>query len=250
MNDSVEGLILKQIDFKEFDAIITVLTREYGKIAFRASGIRKMSSKNAGSLLPYTKAEFQFDYRPDKNIFRLKTARTIELYRHLHEDLSCSYGAAVAANVADAFSLQGEEFAEKEEVYAATEKCLTYINTGKDTKTVLCLYLADMMNLFGIVPEVDGCVRCGNQKVIAISAEDGGFLCADHAREESVPFNTVEELKRFRLVVKAGLEHIDLVEKAGGADNVDLRILEQMIRLHAAMDMKCFSLYNRLFGIE
>ena len=250
MNDLVQGLILKQIDFKDYDAIITVLTMEYGKISFRASGVRKMSSKNAGSILPYTLAEFQFDYKEDQTMFRMKTARTIELYRHLHEDLACSYGAAVAANVADAFSLQGMEFEEKEEVFAYTKKCFSCFNEGHETNTVLCLYLADMMTLFGIQPEVDGCVRCGNPKVNAISAKDGGFLCAQHAKEAGVPRNTVQELKRFRLIAKAGLEHLDLVEQAGGADPLDLRILEEMIRMHGSMDMKSFSLYNRLFSIE
>lgn len=250
MNDLVEGLILKQIDFKDYDAIVTVLTKEFGKISFRAAGVRKMSSKNAGSILPYTKAEFQFDYKEGQTMFRMKTARTKELYRHLHENLSCSYGAAVAANVADAFTLPGEDFEEKDEVFERTEKCFQYLNAGKETKMVLCLYLTDMMEVFGIVPEVDGCVRCGNPKVNAISADDGGFLCGKHAKEAGIPLNTVEELKRFRLIVKAGLDHIDLVEQSGGVDNVDLRVLERMIRMHGAMDMKSFNLYNRLFGIE
>ena len=175
MNDLVQGLILKQIDFRESDVILTVLTKEYGKISFRASGVRKMSSKNAGSILPYTLAEFQFDYRDDQTMFRMKTARTKQLYRHLHEDLSASQAAAVAANVADAFSLQGEEFPEKEDVFLTTEKCFSYLNEGKGTNTVLCLYLADMMRVFGIQPEVDGCVHCGNPKVNAISGEEGGF---------------------------------------------------------------------------
>jgi DNA repair protein RecO (recombination protein O) len=250
MNEIVQGLILKQIDFKDYDAIITVLTKEYGKISFRAAGVRRLASKNAGSILPYTLAEIQFDYKPDQTMFRMKTARTRELYRHLHEDLAGSYGAAVAANVADAFSLPGEDFAEKDDVFAFTKKCFEYLNAGKEPKTVLCLYLADMMNLFGIQPEVDGCVRCGSTKVNALSAEDGGFLCAQHAKEAGIPCSTAEELKRFRLIVKAGLGRLDVVEKAGGADNLDLRVLEQMIRTHGAMDMKSFSLYNRLFGIE
>jgi|GEM_PF-138718 DNA repair protein RecO len=250
MNDLVQGLIIKQIDFKDYDAILTVLTKEYGKISFRAAGVRKMSSKNAGSVLPYTLGEFQFDYKQDQTMFRMKTARTRQLYRHLHEDLAASYGAAVAANVADAFSLPGEEFEEKDDVFAYTEQCFSYLDQGKDPNLVLSLYLADMMELFGIQPEVDGCVRCGSSKVSALSVNDGGFLCAEHAEEAGIPFNTVEELRRFRLIVKAGLEHIEMVEKAGGADKLDLRVLEQMIRMHGSMDMKSFTLYNRLFGIE
>lgn len=250
MNDFVQGLIIRQIDFKDYDAILTVLTKEYGKISFRASGVRRMSSKNAGAVLPYTLAEFAFDYKPDQTMFRMKTARTVKLYRHLHEDLGSSYGAAAAANAADAFSLPGEDFEEKEELFTCMERCFAYLDQGKDSNIVLCLYLADLMQLFGIQPEVDGCVRCGSPKVSAVSVNDGGFLCAVHAKENGISCSSPEELKRFRLIVKAGLEHLEIVEKAGGVKPLDLRILEQMIRLHGAMDMKSFSLYNRLFGIE
>lgn len=250
MNDLVQGLIIKQVDYKDYDVILTVLTREYGKIALHASGVKKMSSKNAGSILPYTLAEFQLDYRPDKTIFAMKTARTKMLYRHMHENLAGSYGAAVAANIADAFSLSGEDFAEKEEVYRLTRACFSYLEAGKESNMVLSLYLADMMRLFGIQPEVDGCVRCRDHFVTAISVDEGGFLCPEHARDAGVPNRTPEELKRFRLLVKAGLDHLDAVEKAGGAEPLDMLILEQMIRVHAAVDMKSFQLYNRLFAIE
>lgn len=250
MNDTVQGLILKQIDFKEYDVIITVLTKEYGKISFKANGARKMSSKNAGSLLPYTLAEIQFDYKQDQTMFRMKTARTIQLYRHLHEDLASSYASSVISSIADAFTLPGEDFMEKEEVFQFTQTSFQYLNEQKDSSLVLSLYLVDMMNLFGIQPEVDGCAICGNPKVIAISAEEGGFLCAEHASIQGLEAVPVTNLKRFRLIVKAGLKHIAEVESIGGVEKIDLKILEEIVRYHGVMNMKSFTLYNRLFGIE
>jgi DNA repair protein RecO len=250
MNDTVQGLILKQIDFKEYDVILTVLTKEYGKISLRAAGARRMTSKNAGSILPYTLAEFQLDYRPEQTMFRMKTARTIKLYRHMHEDLAASYAAGAASSTADAFTLPGEEFPEKESVFAYTEKCFSLLDEGRETNLVLCLYLTDMMDLFGIQPEVDGCAVCGSTKVAAVSAEEGGFLCAEHAKEIGIPLQSKERLQRFRLIVKAGLEHIDAAAEAGGAEKFDLKVLEDIIRLHGAMNMKSFALYNRLFSIE
>jgi len=221
MNDTVQGLILKQIDFKEYDVILTVLTKEYGKISLRAAGARRMTSKNAGSILPYTLAEFQLDYRPEQTMFRMKTAHTKKLYRHMHEDLAASYAAGAASSAADAFSLPGEEFLEKESVFEYTEKCFSLLDKGKETSLVLCLYLTDMMDLFGIQPEVDGCAVCGSTKVAAISAAEGGFLCSEHAKEIGAASQSRERLQRFRLIVKAGMEHIDAAAEAGGAGRDD-----------------------------
>ena len=74
MNDTVSALILSQSDYRDADVIIRVLTKEYGLLSFIAKGARKMTSKNAGSIIPVTKAEIQFDYKDGQTMFRLKTA--------------------------------------------------------------------------------------------------------------------------------------------------------------------------------
>lgn len=248
MNDRVTGLIIREMDYRDYDVILTVLTKEYGKISFRASGARKMSSRNAGSLLPYTMTEFSFDYHTGKTMFRLKTARTRKLWRSMHEDLEKSSAAAVAADAADALTLEGTEVSFSKNVYDFLEKAFDLLNRGENSDTVLSLFLSDLLKTAGFAPDVEECTRCGRKQVAAISAREGGFLCAEHAREAGVPFSATEDLHRFRLVVRGGLEHYEIVKNAGGADRSDLRILVEIIRLHAGAPMKSFSLFDRLFS--
>lgn len=47
---TVEGIILKKSKVGEADHIITLFTREHGKMAVIAKGVRKITSKRAGSL--------------------------------------------------------------------------------------------------------------------------------------------------------------------------------------------------------
>ena len=47
---SITGIVLKRINYGEADKIITVLTREAGKIALIAKGVRKIQSKRKGHL--------------------------------------------------------------------------------------------------------------------------------------------------------------------------------------------------------
>jgi len=47
---NLEGIIIKRINVGEADKIITVFTRELGKISLKATGIRKLQSKRAGVL--------------------------------------------------------------------------------------------------------------------------------------------------------------------------------------------------------
>lgn len=250
MNDNVEGFILKQTDYREQDVICTVLTKEFGKISLVVKSGRKMSSKNAGSILPYTKAFLSFDYKEGKTMFRLKTARPIKLYRKSHEDLEKSFAASILAEVADVFTLEGLENEYRAEIFDDLDIAFQSIEDEEDINTILSLYLVNMMDLFGITPDVEECVRCGNTQVHAISIKDGGFLCGTHAKELGIPFSTTEELKRFRLLVKAGLEHKDIVLSSTNATKDDLRILEEMIHQHSGLKIRSFSLYNRMIGIE
>ena len=52
-NYKTVGIVLKRINFKETDKILTVLTREHGRIKLIAHGIRKTSSRKASSLEPF-----------------------------------------------------------------------------------------------------------------------------------------------------------------------------------------------------
>lgn len=45
-----EGIIIKRINYGEADKILTIFTREHGKIVVIAKGIRKITSKRNGSL--------------------------------------------------------------------------------------------------------------------------------------------------------------------------------------------------------
>lgn len=246
MNDTVAGIILKQTDYREADAILSVLTKEYGKLSFVAPGVRRMKSKNAGAVMPATIAEIQFDYRPGKTMFRLKTARTISLFRTLHEDLVLSAAASAACEAADVLSL-AEENENSEERYEMLAECLRLLNDKHDADLVLACYLSDLMDLFGIRPDVDECVRCGSTRVSAFSEREGGFLCEDCARILQVPLRSAADLKRLRLAVKAGLQHFAIAEATGENFHRELLDLIAVLQRHAGIEIRSFSFYNRLF---
>lgn len=248
MNETVSGLILKQTDYREADVILSVLTRQYGKLSFVAKGARKASSKNAGSILPCTEADLSFDYKEGKNMFRLKTSRTKKLYRKLHEDLEKSIAAQACAEVTDAVSLPGMENEDFKVEYDLLLQAFDALEENNAT-TALTLFLADLLKILGIGPEVDECVVCGKKTVTAISPKEGGFLCHDHTVLTGIPQSNPEDLKRFRLVNKAGLKHLKEVNAAGGAKESDLLILEEILKLHAGIEVRNLSLYNQIFGI-
>ncbi|MBO7703839.1 MAG: DNA repair protein RecO [Solobacterium sp.] len=248
MNDRVEGLIIREADFKDSSVIITVLTEPYGKISFVARGIRKMTSKNRGSLLPYTKGEFFFDYREGKTMFSLKTAGTKELYRFVHEDLNASLAAGVLAEVIDSFLVDGTEGSVSLQCFRIMEESLTLLNEKHRADIVLAAALGELTALLGIAPDVDECVLCGNTSVAAISVKEGGFLCTECALRYGALIREPIELKRFRLVNKAGLAHVPVLKEHMEGALAECGILVDLIRMHGGLPVKSYALFQRMFS--
>ena len=249
MNEKAVGLILREQDYKDNSVILTVLFREYGKLSLIAQGARKMSSKNRGNILPYTKGEFLFDYREGKTMFRLKTAHTTELFRFLHENLNAGLACAVLAEVVDAFLPEGADPELSEHLFDLFEQSCTAWNAQHPADLVLAAALSDILYTQGIGPEVDACVLCGSQSAAAISVRDGGFLCGNCAAAHSVPRREISQLRAFRLVNKAKLSDLPILEKTVSSAFEECAILIDFIRTHAGLPVRSFALFQRMYSV-
>src|SRR5579863_7197321 len=49
-NFRTEGIIIKRRNFNEADRILTVMTRDYGKIQIKAAGVRKITSRRSAHI--------------------------------------------------------------------------------------------------------------------------------------------------------------------------------------------------------
>ena len=85
MHLKTEGLILRQTDWRETDRILNVLTRDRGKMTFRARGVRSRRSRLAGScqLLCYS----EFTLFENQGRYIIDEAVPIEMFTELRQDV-------------------------------------------------------------------------------------------------------------------------------------------------------------------
>lgn len=243
MNDHITCFILKSQDYKEADSILTVLTKEYGKLTFFARGVRKLHSKNASQIQLCCKSDFLYDHVEGKTSFTLKTASCKSYYRHMKEDLSAGIVAGVISEAVCELLEEGESV---QEVFDIVEKAFQFLDEGENTDTILSLFLSDLLRASGLGVHVDSCTICGSTSVHAISIDDGGFLCESCAKEKGVPLSSIADLKRFRILVKGGLEQYEIVSEMGGAERRDAVLLMAILRRHSGITVRSFELYKQL----
>ncbi|SJZ74786.1 DNA repair protein RecO [Anaerorhabdus furcosa] len=237
MNEKVLGIVLKQSEYRENDALLTVLTKEYGKLTLTARGVKKMNSKSSTSCLPYVLSEFVFDYVEDKSMFTIKNASIKSSNRFLQEDLEKMNIAAIFCELIDKSLPQGVLDEDVNDNYFdLLVFSLDKLNQEKQHPLLLCLFLAQMLNYLGIPPIVDECVLCGNTKVNRISIEEGGFVCSECMSELDSSIDTQMDLKRFRLINKAGIENYDVLKNYGPWSFQDCSSMFEFLQVHSGID--------------
>ena len=97
--------MLRHHDYGEADRLLTLYTRQLGKTRALAKGARKIASRKAGHIDPFTHVKLQLAKGRDMLI--LTQADTVDAYQPLREDLILTSHAAYVLELLDRFGPDG-----------------------------------------------------------------------------------------------------------------------------------------------
>ena len=201
------GFVLKTRDYKDYDSIVTIYFKEYGKMNLIAKGIKRIKSKNSVSCLPCHLIEFTFI--PKKGLSSLIRATNIKRYQHVEMDLM---GLVYSSYFLEFLYRSEDENKPSEEHFNFIIKLHEAINNGYQPELIYSLTNAYILRTVGSGIQVDSCTKCCNtNNIIGISVINGGFVCNDCLGNFDQIFKK-EILKSFRQLNKAGFEHLDLLK--------------------------------------
>ena len=105
MHINAKGLVLRAVDYKETDKILTVLTDEGGKRTVKARGCRRRGSRLAAAaqLLVYSDMTL-FEYR---DYYTLNEAETLEQFLGVRTDVALLSLGSYFAEVMEAVAEEG-----------------------------------------------------------------------------------------------------------------------------------------------
>ena len=100
----LNGIIVKETDYKEFDKLLTILTKEKGKINAYAFNVRKSNSKSIGKARLFTLATFELI--ENKDGYSLQNVILKEDFDDLAKDYENLCYASYFIELADYFSFE------------------------------------------------------------------------------------------------------------------------------------------------
>jgi len=172
----VEAVVLRHADWGEADRLVTLYTRERGKVRAIAKGARKIRSRKAGHLEPFTRVTLQLARGHDLLI--VTQADTLEAYLPIHENLVKTSQAAYVVELLDRFTY--EDDTENYNIFRQLTEVLARIEKETDPWLALRYYEMRLMDLLGYRPHLFECASCGREIKAEdqfFSASQGGVVC-------------------------------------------------------------------------
>ena len=174
-NLRTEVVVLRHSDWGEADRLLVLYSRESGKLRAVAKGVRKLHSRKAGHLEPFTRVKLMM--ARGRDFWIVTQAETVDAYPPVREDLVRTAYAAYLIELLDRFTY---EEGENRALYQLLVDSLERVSTLPDPFSAVRYYEIRLLDLLGFRPELNNCVRCEAE----IKAEDqffdagmGGVLC-------------------------------------------------------------------------
>jgi DNA repair protein RecO (recombination protein O) len=170
-----EAIVLKRTNIGEADRLLTLFSREQGKIKAIAKGARKPQSRKTGHVELFMRSQFLFATGKEMSI--ITQAEMIDAYPALRDDLVRTTYAAYVVELLDKFTVEEERHLGMYQLLADT---LGWLVEHTDLLLVARYFELHLMDFTGFRPQLFTCMGCGEpiqEQDQFFSAELGGVLC-------------------------------------------------------------------------
>jgi len=209
----VEAVVLRHNDWGEADRLLSLFTLELGKVRAVAKGVRKLRSRKAGHLEPFTRTSLLL--ARGRETLLVTQAETVDAYLPLREDLMCTTYASYVVELLDRFTYEeGENGA----LFRLLVETLSRLASSRalekpaDANSERLLqelsvryYEMRLLDLVGFRPQLFYCLGCQQEikpQDQFFSASRGGVICPNCAQDvpeaRPITMNVLRYLRHFQ----------------------------------------------------
>lgn len=176
------ALVLKVSDYNDRDALLTLLTRDHGKITAKARGLRRKNSPLIASCQLLAFSEFVlFEYR---GMYTVNEAHSLQLFVPLHRDLEKLSLGTYFAQVADVIS---QEDVPNRELQSLVLNCLYALSeTSVLPQQIKAVFELRASCIAGYTPDLYGCSCRTEESQPAFFDLSGGVLLCHCCKDQNI----------------------------------------------------------------
>lgn len=242
------GLVLHRINLGETDKILTLYTREHGKLAAVAKGARRAGSRLSGATELFTDSKFLL--ATGKSLDIVTQCEIRDSFPTLRNDLERLARATYLCELLDRMTQERDPL-QSTELHDLTLAALSLLQRANGyLDGIVHAYELRLLAALGYAPILDRCVRCGEpleRRPIGFSPSLGGTLCAaDRYRAEDSLALSSEAVALLPMLQNAEPESLLTLQPSPKAAAEVARSLRWYVRFRAERDLKSADFLDQL----
>ena len=171
---TIQAIVLRVTDYNDRDALLTVLTKNHGKLTVKARGLRRKNSPLTAPCQLLAFGEFTlFEYR---GTYTVNEAHCIELFQNLRRDLTKLSLGTYFAQVAEVISQEDLPNPELQALLLNSLYALSKLELPENQ--VKASFELRAACLAGYTPDLSGCHVCGNKNPDRFDLSAGQLVCS------------------------------------------------------------------------
>ncbi len=227
--EKTTGIVLRVIPFSETSCIVTMFTRDFGKVTTMAKGARRPKSPFEAALDVLALCRIVFLNKNSDAMGLLTEAKLERRFRSATRSLDRLYAGYYIVELLNSMTDDGDPHPE---LFELSTQVIRQIDSSeisdKEVGLALLNYELKMLSILGHLPMLTKCVSCGREKTtiarVSFGLNAGGILCGACRGGESNIVSLSPEGLQFLLKIVGG----QIGEQSRNSDNWNGQYQEQL----------------------
>lgn len=171
------GIIIKEVYTGEADKIVTIFTRNLGKIAGSAKGARRPRSRLIAGTQLFSYSDFVLF--KGKEIYSINSCDVIESFYNIRNSVEKLTAAAHMTDIINDIAQENQPSIEVLKLFLNSLHMIS--NSNKPILQIISIFEIRLLSILGYAPWVNGCTSCGNKEInnMSFSFMKCGFICTN-----------------------------------------------------------------------
>lgn len=203
------GIVIRSADYKDYDRILTIFTRDYGKVSANVRGARKQGNPLLAASEMFCCSNYVI--YSSKTRASVNQAEVVNSFFNIRSDIKALTVASILTDICDKTAMEDEP---NSRLFALLASSLYTLDKGYDPYGTLVFFIFKALYILGLKPHLDTCVSCGKPPADKVNISLGGAVCQDCPGEIVAHQHLLEISKIFTISSKNMAENLPKVDGA------------------------------------
>lgn len=173
-----QAIVLRTYDYGESDRIVSLYTKDFGRLHAIAKGAKRSRKRFGSGLEPFTHIDAFFADRENRGLARLEQCQIIAAFHEIAEDVRRAVCGNYLLELVDTLTPERERHAA---VFSLLLFFITLLTRNEFREELLRFFELRLFSLLGYQPQFIRCVGCGEpfhvRHCYKFSVQRGGIVC-------------------------------------------------------------------------